>query len=148
MLEKPGRLRNLALPCAPKETSGGQVEVIFWRASPSKMVAEEPNYNGLMVIKTIKTIEKKQFHKFIPPKKGLPFNKHRTKLWKIHGFPLGIGKIGLQSVDFPYFWVGLLEDNHLNWGFGKLKMNRSNTKAWFIRWHSLFGDGINWDIVF
>ena len=72
MLEKPGRLRNLALPCAPKETSGGQVEVIFWRASPSRMVAEEPNYNGLMVIKTIKTIEKKNnFINLFHQKKGL-----------------------------------------------------------------------------
>lgn len=139
-------MRNLALPRAPKETSGGQVEVIFWRASPSKMVAEEPKYNGLIVIKTIKTIKTIEKHNFINlfhQKKGLPFNKQRTKLWKIHGFPLGIGKIGLQSVDFPYFWVDLLEDNHLNWGFGKLKMNRSNTKAWFIGWHFLFGDGIN-----
>jgi len=69
------------------------------------MVAEEPNYNGLMVIKTIKTIEKKQFHKFIPPKKrftSLPFNKHRTKLWKIHGFPLQIGlKLVCSRLDFP-----------------------------------------------
>ena len=67
------------------------------------MVAEEPNYNGLMVIKTIKTIEKNNFINLFHQKKVYPLINIEQNYGRSMVSPWELAKLVCSRLIFHIF---------------------------------------------